>query len=203
MKKKSKLLRNRKFPFIRKELVRLYGAQTAREITQRAQIHYDDGERLCQGASQGEWEHISGTILPTVAVYKALREIDPDRALEQAHGIMMRLCTQVGAVVAGLLRLPGMRDFFMWLLPKMAVRMFGPSCGFQFENFQAGKGILKMDMTDCPYCRYADKLGCPELMGVFCDSDFATYGNLPGIRFQRSQTLGSGGSRCDFRFVRE
>lgn len=60
-----------------------------------------------------------------------------------------------------------------------------------------------MDITTCPYCRYAKSLGCPELMSVFCDSDFATYGNLPGIKFKRSQTLGTGGSYCDFRFIRE
>ena len=51
-----------------------------------------------------------------------------------------------------------------------------------------------MDMTACPYCRYAKKLNCPELMPIFCDSDFATYGNLPGIRFERTQTIGTGGN---------
>lgn len=40
-------------------------------------------------------------------------------------------------------------------------------------------------------------------MQVFCDSDFATYGNLPGIKFERTQTLGSGGQCCDFKFIRE
>ena len=63
--------------------------------------------------------------------------------------------------------------------------------------------MLKMDMTACPYCRFATLFGCPELTPVFCESDFATYGDLPGIRFLRTQTLGTGGDRCDFQFIRE
>lgn len=203
MGKKSKLTSNRKFGFIRKELVKLYGEETTAKIVALAEKHYADCERLCQGASEGEWEHLSGTILPTVAIYKALLEIDADHALTNAHGIMMELCEKGGAVVGKMMKLPGMKSLFMWLLPKMAAKLFGPSCGFAFENYEASKTMLRMDMTACPYCRYAQKLGCPELMPVFCDSDFVTYGNLPGIRFKRTQTLGTGGKCCDFKFMRE
>ena len=203
MSKKSKLTKNRKFGFIRNGLVKRYGEETTAKIVALAEKHYAACEKLCEGATEGEWEHLSGTILPTVAVYKALLEVDSDHALTHANDIMMELCEKGGAAVGKLMKLPGMKSLFMWLLPKMAVRMFGPSCGFQFENYEASKGMLKMDMTACPYCRYAQHLGCPELMPVFCDSDFATYGNLPGIRFERTQTLGMGGERCDFKFVRE
>ncbi|MBQ8603343.1 MAG: L-2-amino-thiazoline-4-carboxylic acid hydrolase [Oscillospiraceae bacterium] len=37
----------------------------------------------------------------------------------------------------------------------------------------------------------------------FCDSDIYCYGNLPGIKFERTQTLGTGGSCCDFSFTIE
>lgn len=202
MGKKSKLTRNRKFGFIRKALVKRYGEETTVRIVSLAEKHYADCERLCEGASEGEWEHLSGTVLPTVAVYKALLEVDADRALTRANDIMMELCQKVGAAVGKIMKLPGMKSLFMWLLPKMALKLFGPSCGFAFGNYEASKTALKMDMTACPYCRYAQKLGCPELMPVFCDSDFATYGNLPGIKFERTQTLGTGGERCDFKFIR-
>ena len=201
--KKSKLTKNRKFGFIRKGLVKRYGEEETVKIVGLAEGHYDRCEALCQGASEGEWAHLSGTILPTVAVYKALLEVDADHALQYAHDIMMELCEKGGAMVGKLLKAPGMKSVFMWLLPKMAVKLFGPSCGFAYENYEATKRKLKMDMTACPYCRYAQKLGCPELMPIFCDSDLATYGNLPGIKFERTQTLGTGGTKCDFRFVRE
>lgn len=203
MMQKSKLTRNRKFGFIRKALIKLYGENTTKEITARAEQHYANCELLCQDASKGERQHLDGTILPTVALYKALLEIDPENALKSARTIMMNLCEMGGVIVGKILKLPGMKSAFMWFLPKMAVTMFGPSCGFQYENYEVGKRILKMDMTACPYCCYAKLLGVPELTYVFCDSDFATYGNLPGIRFVRTQTLGTGGNCCDFQFIRE
>ena len=203
MKQKSKLTRNRKFGFIRKALIGLYGKDTTNQITARAETYYADCEQLCQNASEGERQHLDGTILPTVALYKALLEIDPENALKSSHAVMMNLCKMGGAVIGMLMKIPGMKSAFMWLLPRMAVNMFGESCGFQFRNYQVSRRMLKMDMTACPYCRYAEMFGCPELTSVFCDSDFATYGNLPGIRFARTQTLGTGGDCCDFRFERE
>lgn len=203
MKQKSKLTRNRKFGFIRKELVKLYGEDTTKQITFRAEKYYADCELLCQNASEGEQQHLDGTILPTVAIYKALLETDPEHALKSAHTVMMNLCEMGGAVAGKLMKLPGMKSAFMWLLPKMALTMFGENCGFQFRNYEVSKRMLKMDMTACPYCRYAQVFECPELTPVFCDSDFATYGNLPGIKFERTQTLGTGGSCCDFKFTRE
>lgn len=202
MSQKRDLTKNFKFRFIHKELVKLYGEEAAGRIAARAQKHYADCVLLCQDAPKGERMHLDNTILPTVSIYKALLETDPENALSSAHTVMMNMCALGGAFLRGMLRIPGMASVFMRLLPKMAVNMFGPSCGFQFENYGAGSHGLKMDMTACPYCRYAKLLGCPELMPVFCDSDFATYGGLPGIQFQRTQTLGTGGECCDFRFIK-
>lgn len=203
MVQKKSLTGNSKYGMIRRVLRKRYGKETEGKITALAQKQYLDCVQLCTEASEGEWKHLEGTILPTVAVYRALQEIDPENALSSTHAMMMQLCETGGAAVGALLRLPGMKGMFMRLLPKMALTMFGTGCGFAYEHYEASATMLKMDMTGCPYCRYTQKLGCPELMKVFCDSDFATYGNLPGIRFQRTQTLGTGGSCCDFRFMRE
>ena len=55
-----------------------------------------------------------------------------------------------------------------------------------------------MDITACPYCRYFSELGCPELTKIYCENDDRTYGNLPGVKFDRTGTLGKGAERCDF-----
>lgn len=203
MSQKSDLKKDFKYRLIHRELVKLYGEETTGRILVLAEKHYADCKRLCGDASKGEWMHLNNTILPTVSIYKALLETDPENALTSAHTVMMNVCEIGGALMQRLLKLPGMTSAFMWFLPKMADKMFGESCGFRFENYEVGRNVLKMDMTACPYCRYAQRLGTPELMPVFCDSDFATYGNLPGIRFVRTQTLGTGGTCCDFRFCRE
>ncbi len=56
----------------------------------------------------------------------------------------------------------------------------------------------KMDVTACPYVKYCNSEGCPELTHIFCDNDVYAYGYLKGIRFTRTETLGIGGNKCDF-----
>ena len=55
-----------------------------------------------------------------------------------------------------------------------------------------------MDILACPYCRYFTELGCFELTRIFCENDERGYGNLPGLIFERTGTLGKGAERCDF-----
>lgn len=200
---RSKLTKHPMYSQIRRELSALRGREGARDILTRAQKHYAHCASLCADASKGERSHLKRTILPTAAIYKALLETDPENALTQADTVMTKLCAQGGRAMGVVLRLPGMKAGFMRLLPKLAKKQFGPECGFAFENFRGDQNALQMDMTACPYCRYSQRFGCPELTEVFCRSDFAVYGNLPGIQFLRTQTLGTGGSLCDFRFLRK
>ncbi len=200
MKKNKGLKNNSRFPYIRRELKKLYGKEKTKQIVSLAEVHYDGCVQICTDATPGEWTHLQNTILPTVSFYKALLETDPENALTCVQDILLGLCQKGGAAMGKLLRLPCMRSVFMWLLPKMADKMFGESCGFGTANREVTKRMLKMDMTACPYCKYAELLRCRELMPLFCESDFATYGNLPGIQFERTETLGTGGKRCDFKF---
>lgn len=202
MARKERLTSNRKYKLMRHQLVKLYGKSAAQGILTHAQNKYAESFSLCNNATDGEWTHLEGTILPTVAVYKALLEIDPANALNNTHTMMMEICKLGGKFMAGLLHVPGMKSFFMWCLPKMAVKMFGESCGFKQKVIECNPHVLKMDILACPYCKYAQMLGCPEVTYLFCESDVAVYGNLPGIRFIRTQTIGTGGKKCDFAFKR-
>lgn len=200
---KASLRRNSKYPFIRRALAKRYDKASLGRILILAEGHYAVLANQCAGASPGEWKHLKSTILPTCAVYKALLNADAPNALAVTHEALISLCRMGNRVMRVLLRIPGMADLFMRMLPKMALSLFGPECGFACENYQADDTCLAMDMTGCPYCRYAALLGCEALIPTFCQSDFATYGNLPGIRFERTTTLGAGSDRCNFRFTRE
>ena len=46
-------------------------------------------------------------------------------------------------------------------------------------------------------------VGCPELTKIFCANDDRFYGNLPGLEFRRTGTLGTGASRCDFNMKKD
>ena len=64
--------------------------------------------------------------------------------------------------------------------------------------YENRKNEYRMDILKCPYCRVFTELGAPELAKYSCESDDIVYGNLPGIDFIRTQTLATGGTRCDF-----
>ena len=72
-----------------------------------------------------------------------------------------------------------------------------------YEAELAKKTELKFEITACPYCKHCAELDCPELVRTFCTSDSYCYGNLPGVTFKRTQTLGTGGECCDFYFKEE
>ena len=192
----------KKLRFIRKQLIKLYEKEKADMIVKLAQEHYQECLALCEDASKGEFTHLENTILPTTAFYKALLEVDSENALKNTNDIIINLCEKGGNILNVALKFPGMSSAFMKLMPKMATKMFGKECGFEYINFKANKKILQMDMTMCPYVKYAKRFNVDELTTVFCESDFATYGNLSKIAFRRTETLGTGGSKCDFKFVR-
>lgn len=192
----------KKLRFIRKELIKLYGKEKTNTIVKSAQAHYQSCLILCNGATKGELMHLKNTILPTASFYKALLEADGENALENTRAIIIGLCEKGAKVLNAVLKLPGMKAAFMKIMPKMALKNFGRECGFDYEGFEASKSVLRMDMIKCPYVKYAIIFNAAELIPIFCESDFATYGGLSGIAFNRTETLGTGGSKCDFRFSR-
>ncbi len=42
-------------------------------------------------------------------------------------------------------------------------------------------------------------VGCGELNKLFCDNDVYSYGNIPGLKFTWTKTIGVGDECCDFK----
>lgn len=90
-----------------------------------------------------------------------------------------------------------MKSLFVKAWDPMTRKMFGSKSGFQNVFYPKKKGEFRMDIVACPYVKYFTALGCPELTKIFCANDDRCYGNLPGLEFGRTGTLGTGASRCD------
>jgi hypothetical protein len=77
--------------------------------------------------------------------------------------------------------------------------MFGKAAGFDYRPVPDAP-VFAADMTRCPYVDTCARYGCPELAQFSCKADDVTYGSLhPKLVWGRTQTLGTGGSCCDFR----
>ena len=148
---------------------------------------------------RGVRRHTDIRIFPSAALYLAAKESLGEQAafavLEEAA---TELTNRLGKKLAALMRLPGMPSLFIRIWDPLVRKVFGPDNGFRNTFYPKEKGLYRMDVLACPYCRYFTELGCPELTRIFCENDERTYGNLPGLVFERTGTLGKGAEKCDF-----
>lgn len=148
---------------------------------------------------KGVRTHTDKRILPAAAVYLTLKEVTGQ---EKAYGIIENAavsgCAEIEKKLKALMKLSGMRSLFVRIWDPMTKNLFGPGNGFGNVFYPKKKNEFRMDIVACPYCRYLTELGCPELTRIFCDNDERIYGHLPGLKFERTGTLGKGADRCDF-----
>ena len=148
--------------------------------------------------------HTESRIFPSAAIYLTAKErLGEKTAFSIVENAAVALTDQLGKKLARLMRLPGMRSLFVRVWDPLVRKVFGPDNGFRNAFYPKQKGEYRMDVLACPYCRYFTELGCPELTKIYCENDERTYGNLPGIAFERTGTLGKGADRCDFRIRKE
>ncbi|MCM1253658.1 MAG: L-2-amino-thiazoline-4-carboxylic acid hydrolase [Clostridium sp.] len=144
--------------------------------------------------------HIS--IFPAIAVYKTIAAKYPDKAMLILENGAAAISKPAGEKYARLLKFPGIKMIFLKIFSQGVKKGFGPEAGFAHEFITASNKALAFNVNKCPYQYYCEKYGCQEIVHIFCKNDEYAYGNLPHIRFIRTQTLGTGGNYCDFRFER-
>ena len=148
---------------------------------------------------KGVHMHTDSRILPSAAIYLTAKEaIGPEKAYRVIEDAAIRGCAEIEKKLQKLMRLPGMQSLFVKAWDPMTKKLFGAGNGFQNVFYPKKKGEYRMDITSCPYCRTFTELGCPELTKIFCENDERIYGRLPGLKFERTGTLGKGAERCDF-----
>lgn len=148
---------------------------------------------------KGVHAHTDTYIFPSAAIYLTAKDaVGQDQAYSIIENAAVALTGAAGRKLAALMRVPGMRSLFIKIWDPMTKKKFGPDSGFQNVFYPKKKGEYRMDIIACPYCRYFAELGCPELTKIFCENDDRGYGNLPGLKFERTGTLGKGADRCDF-----
>ncbi len=143
--------------------------------------------------------HTENKILPAAAIYLTLKEsIGKSEAYRVMEDATFKTADAAAKKLSVLLHLPGARSLFVKMWDPLTRKMFGEKSGFQNVFYPKKKGEYRMDVVSCPYNRYFTELGCPELTKISCGADDHVYGDLPGLKFERTTTIGHGGNRCDF-----
>ena len=143
--------------------------------------------------------HTDSRILPSAAIYLTVKEaVGPEKAYRIIEDAAVLGCARIEKKLQKLMKLPGMQSLFIKAWDPLTKKIFASGNGFQNVFYPKKKDEYRMDVTSCPYCRTFTELGCPELTRIFCENDERIYGRLPGLKFERTGTLGKGAERCDF-----
>ena len=123
--------------------------------------------------------HTHSRIFPSAAVYLTLKDvIGQEEAYRILENAAVRICRPIEKKLQKLMQLPGLPGLFIKAWDPMTRKMFGPDNGFRNVFYPKKRGEFRMDVVDCPYCRYFTELGCPELTRIFCENDERIYGYL-------------------------
>ncbi len=199
MKKAAKILKQK--TIFKTEISNNFSAEDTETIWHDAHVRLQKMYASHADLSAGIKKHTDGFIFPAAAIYLAIKEKDGEKAFAIMQKVMKEKALQAGKGFSRFVKMPFGKQLFLKIWDTISHKMFGESAGFRNVFYTKQKGEFRMDILQCPYNTYLNEVGCPELTRLFCESDVYSYGNLPGMDFVRTQTIGSGGSLCDFKLM--
>lgn len=186
----------------KEDLTVLLGKDKADEIAGSAERIFNGLKARYPSLLKKERFHCYHNIFPVIAFYQSMNEHGVDTAMEILENGAAKLARDKGRLYGRIVSLPGMKGIFLMLFSIGAKKLFGESAGFCQEFLSEDISSLEFNITRCPYQCYCQRENLPELAHIFCKNDDYAYGNLPGVTFIRTTTLGTGGGLCDFKFRR-
>ena len=141
------------------------------------------------------------TILPRIAMYKTFlnEKFSKDQAKKYTRKYMLEIiASKKHNSTAKMEKLPG----FYYIYSSVFLKIMRTT-DLQVSTQNHGRDFYDVTITKCLWHTACVENGCEELCSLFCDVDDVTYGGLKKIGFSRNQTIGYGGSCCDFHFFRK
>lgn len=154
-----------------------------------------------KGKTDNQMKTLTGTILPRIALYKALQK--DGFSEDDVHRYMQKYMLDIVAAkkhssTAKMEIVPGFYSIYSKTFLKIM-----KTTDLQVSTQNSGKDFYDVTITKCLWHTACVENGCEELCKLFCDVDDVTYGGLKKIGFTRTKTLGYGGDCCDFHFFRK
>lgn len=151
--------------------------------------------------SASQMKTLTQTILPRIALYKALLGDgipEADAYANVQKYMLEKVAVKKHKSTAGMEIVPG----FYALYSKIFLRIMRKT-DLQESTQSHDKKSFDVTITKCLWHTACVENGCAELCRLFCAVDDVTYGGLRKIGFTRTQTLGNGDDCCDFHFFRK
>ncbi len=186
---------------IRAFLIASLGEEQGSKLAEQADAKLADILAATTGKSPNQMKTLTQTILPRIALYQTLQMGGMTQA--ETMTLMRRYMLDVVAAkkhasTAKMERVPGFYRIYSSIFLKIM-----KTTDLQQSTQHREKDSYDITITKCLWHTACVENGCEELCRLFCDVDDVTYGGLRKIGFSRTQTLGYGGTCCDFHFYRK
>ncbi len=175
-----------------------FGEETADAVFADALKRISDYWKCHDRLPEGQAIHVEDNIVPIAFIYMALKDTVGEEAYFLIHASKIAASAADSVVLREKIIRDGIDSFFLWWADHCRA-VYGKDNGFSSVHHEPEQNYVSLEILGCPYLKTLVELGCPELIRSFCDSDNAFYGNLPGIYFVRTETLGYGNDVCNFR----
>lgn len=186
---------------IRGFLAEEFGKEKGRALFERQEQILGTLIANTEDKSKSRTEKLVQTILPRIALYKALSEdgFSENDVYEHMKKYMLDIvAAEKHSFTAKMEYVPGFypiyRNIFLKIMRTADLWESTQSCGRDYFDVTVRK---------CLWHTACEENGCPELCRLFCDVDNVTYGGLKKLGFARTKTLGYGDDCCDFHFFKK
>ena len=153
-----------------------------------------------KGKSKNQRKTFIETILPRIALYKAM--LKSDLANDEVYEHMQKYMIDIVAKQKHL-SMEKMEKVpcFYFLYSNIFLRVVRKTDLWKSTQ-KHGKNYFDVTMKKCLWHTACIENDCEKLCHLFCDVDNVTYGGLKKIGFMRTKTLGYGEDCCDFHFYK-
>lgn len=183
-------------------LEKKYGVDMAQSIMAKALKRYAAIEEENKDEPKAHYMHTRQRIYPGIAMFDAMTAdgISREETADFLVWYYRWRASGMAPKIKAIFKIPGLYRITPKFFFNMTQKSFGPQMGFAAENKHLDKSGMSFDMVQCPYYEKCKHYGCPEIVKGYCEADDICYGDMhPKLLWGRTQTLGKGGTCCDFK----
>ena len=182
-------------------LIEQYGVEKGKKVFDKQEIKLNELIQNIKNKSENQRKTLIQTILPRIALYKALTEegLEEDNLYQCMRKYMIDVVAREKHLsMVKMEKIPGFYSIYSSVFLRV-VRT--TDLWKSVQNH--GKDYFDVTMKECLWHTACVENGCEKLCRLFCDVDDVTYGGLKKLGFSITKTLGYGKECCDFHFYKK
>lgn len=186
---------------IKKFLNEEFGTEKGKNIFNEQEKILDELIKNIKEKSENQKDTLIQTILPRIALYKAM--IENGLSNEDLYKHMQKYMLDVVAKQKHLSMVKMEKIPFFYSIYSSVFLKVVRTTDLWESSQKHDKNSFDVTMKKCLWHTACVENNCEDLCHLFCDVDNITYGELKKLGFSRTKTLGYGGDCCDFHFYKK